>query len=161
MFRIDPLARFSVVETGCWIWNGPIDDNGYGRQGKLLAHRLLFEITEGPICKGRELDHTCRVRACVNPDHLDPVTHAENVRRGIVGEVNRERQLSKTHCKRGHEFTPENTGRDHRGDRYCKKCQRVLRHGYYHGDIDSSRRKSRDKMRLRRSREKEETPNNV
>lgn len=76
------------VEDGCWLWTASLTGDGYGRislGGKFgpmgLAHRVAYELLVGPIPEGLELDHLCRVRRCVNPEHLEPVTHAENVRR--------------------------------------------------------------------------------
>jgi hypothetical protein len=76
-----------VDASGCWLWQGNIHpDKGYGimRRGGLTrrAHRFFYETLVGPVPDGLELDHLCRVRHCVNPDHLEPVTHAENLRRG-------------------------------------------------------------------------------
>lgn len=69
--------------TPCWIWRGHINRRtGYGSRGKRLAHRLLYEAAKGPIPAGMDVDHLCRVRSCVNPDHLEPVTRGENIRRG-------------------------------------------------------------------------------
>lgn len=72
--------------TGCWLWQGELNRNGYGRvwvNGKrLMVHRVVWETLRGPIAAGLVLDHLCRQRACCNPDHLDPVTVRENTLRG-------------------------------------------------------------------------------
>lgn len=98
----------------CWLWRGYVNPEGYGRfQAKkyktIQAHRIAFMETKGKIPEGTELDHLCRVRNCVNPDHLEPVKHRENCKRGLVGETAAKRQAAKTHCPKGHEYTPENT----------------------------------------------------
>lgn len=71
--------------TGCWLYTN-VFNNGYGQiqiNGRdTLAHRTAYEYFKGPIPEGLELDHLCRTKACVNPDHLEPVTRSENVRRG-------------------------------------------------------------------------------
>lgn len=115
----------------CWLWTGTKPD-GYGRfyydGAKRPAHRFAYELLVGPIPAGLEIDHLCRNHGCVNPDHLEPVTHAENLRRGKTRAWWNER---KTHCKHGHPFTPENTytypGRKKRG---CRTCTRE-RHRRY------------------------------
>jgi HNH endonuclease len=116
-----------VVKTscGCWIWIGalasfsPSTPLGYGRFRGRQAHRVAWERLRGPVPENLELDHLCRMTPCVNPDHLEPVTHAENLRRG-KGNQN----AQKTHCIRGHEFTPENTYRQSGGGRGCRICRR-------------------------------------
>lgn len=86
---------------GCWIWQGPDNGQGYGTlrlpgvRKKSYAHRVSYEMLVGPIPEGLYLDHLCRNPPCVNPDHLEPVTHAENVRRGLaVGHTNTRGELS-------------------------------------------------------------------
>jgi hypothetical protein len=87
------LATKYVVDaaSGCWLWQRMRNDRGYAYVnygGKTCrAHRLLFELYRGPIPAGLTLDHTCRVRHCVNPAHLEPVTQTENRRRGVRATV--------------------------------------------------------------------------
>lgn len=114
----------------CWMWTATLIQSGYGhfRVGDrmVLAHRFAYELEVGPIPERLTLDHLCRNRACVRPSHLEPVTMLENLRRGRAGAYNAE----KTHCKHGHEFTPENTG-NYGGKRYCRTCRRRWdREGY-------------------------------
>lgn len=122
------MAKVAVSEDGCWLWSGSRQKNGYaviqrgGSENKLLrAHRALYEITKGPIAEGLDLDHLCRVRHCVNPDHLEPVTRAENVARGArrTGYA-----AERTHCKHGHPWTPESTYWMPSGARKCRICKR-------------------------------------
>jgi len=133
----DPLEAFlwrrtsPEPNTGCWLWTGAVNEGGYGtinhpRRGGKFAHRVAFAHWRGPIPAGMDLDHLCRVRCCVNPEHLEPVTRQENIRRGRVGEATAERQRGRTHCKRGHEFTPANTIIRKNGVRNCRAC-RVVR----------------------------------
>lgn len=124
------LARVDKTDS-CWLWTGTITRAGYGSGVRgspdrtTLAHRLMYEELVGPIPEGLELDHLCRVTHCVNPEHLEPVTHAENVRRGIAGEVRRIAARAITHCKWGHEFNAENTYiAPKTGARACRICRR-------------------------------------
>lgn len=126
----DPLTRLlkHVEKTAtCWLWKGGLNKKGYGKcydgARNEIAHIAFYRLLVGPIPSGLELDHICRVRRCVNPEHLEPVTHAENIRRGRSGAANRE----KTHCSKGHEFTPENTYRDKQNRRQCLVCKRLQR----------------------------------
>lgn len=120
---------FAKVEKGtdCWLWTGAHDKHGYGcfapdgrRAGprKLTrAHRFAYELLVGPIPEGLTLDHLCRVPACVNPAHLEPVTLRENILRG---EAPSAKQARRTHCIHGHPLD----GRRADGHRYCLTCNR-------------------------------------
>ncbi len=117
--------RSMVDENGCWIWKFATYPTGYGHcaRDSGYAHRVSWEIANGPIPAGLTIDHLCRVRACVNPDHLDAVTIRENILRSpfAVAAIN----ARKTHCVRGHPFDEENTRLDSHGRRICRTCHRV------------------------------------
>ena len=122
----DRVALFwtKVQETAtCWFWMGYKSTRGYGRfwdGGRTVqAHRFAYETRVGPIPEGLQLDHLCRVRACVNPDHLEPVTNRENILRGKTLPA---ANASKTACLRGHTYTRESTYIRANGDRECRRC---------------------------------------
>lgn len=126
--RGDDVARFwSYVEKtdDCWAWTGGKGPGGYGAfrfKGKQLrAHRYAYELEHGQVPDGLVLDHLCRNRSCVRPDHLEPVTQRENILRGEGAAADNAR---KTHCNRGHEFTELNTYVNKNGGRVCRTCVR-------------------------------------
>jgi hypothetical protein len=108
----------------CWLWKRPNKD-GYGRfwwnGSKTTAHRFAFLAYGGKLAKGEEPDHLCRVRRCVNPDHLQAVTRRENLRRGNTFVA---RNLAMSACKYGHPYSKENTY-TYRGYRRCRECNRL------------------------------------
>jgi hypothetical protein len=117
----------ATADDDCYNWTGALDRQGYGqfwlgdRSG--LAHRVAYELARGPIPDGLTLDHLCRNRKCVRPDHLEPVTIKENTLRGTSPSA---LHAVKTHCHRGHEFTPENTFLKANGKgRECRECRRA------------------------------------
>lgn len=130
------MEKVEMPTTPCIPWSGKGREKGYGkwwgrRNGQKArshpAHRIAYENAKGPIPEGLQIDHLCRNRACVNPDHLEAVTGRVNVLRGMNPPAQNAR---KTHCVRGHEFTPENTRMD-RGYRFCLKCaerRRIVRY---------------------------------
>lgn len=133
----DAFRFWSKVDFSgdCWTWSGHRNRAGYGsghkgtgRKGSrtVLAHRRAYELRIGPIVGGSELDHLCRVRPCVNPDHLEPVSPEENKRRQDNSRNGNEHR-AKTHCPKGHEYTPENTRRSKRypTHRDCIECKRA------------------------------------
>jgi hypothetical protein len=153
-FVYDPSKHWS--EYPCMLWDrGVLDKDGYAgiaADGKFVrAHRLAFEITRGPIPKGLVSDHLCRTRNCWQPAHIDPVTCAENSRRGNTGK--HQRRKRRTHCKRGHELTTKNTY-EINGKRRCRECQRERDRAYYTKHLEHCRAKGRAKEQRKRDREK-------
>lgn len=129
------LTKVKVdTDTGCWMWQGFIDDQGYGRfrsPGEIRAHRFAFTHWNGPIHEGKMVDHLCRRRSCVNPEHLRLATSRENTfARG--SEAPAKRLAEQTHCKHGHEFTPENTMLVNGGrSRACRTCHHARARARY------------------------------
>jgi hypothetical protein len=125
----DRIYLHSIPEpnSGCWLWLSSVDKCGYGKlnvKPETLAHRASYREFVGPIPNGQEIDHKCRIRCCVNPNHLQTLPHLDNVRRRLP--YLRANAL-KTHCKRGHPFSGENLLMEEwRGIlmRKCKECKR-------------------------------------
>jgi hypothetical protein len=149
---IPPHIKWStrVDKTdGCWLWTGRLTPDGYGifdvKTTTVRAHRFAYELHVGPIPPGLEIDHLCRVRHCVNPDHLEAVTPQVNTLRsdsiqGINGR--------KTQCIRGHMFSPENTYViPTSGSRNCLSCKREWE------QANRDRRNARRRERRRLSKE--------
>jgi HNH endonuclease len=146
------MQRVEVdAETGCWLWTGSVMPNGYGKltvpKGRSsLAHRLMYEEVRGEIPEGLDIDHLCRVRRCVNPDHMEPVSRKVNLDRSPLVESLRLQKKAeaaarraarpkkhnrhKTHCPQGHPYSAENT-REYRGGRRCKACDRIRHRDAY------------------------------
>lgn len=138
-------ARVDVRSSSeCWPWTGPVTKAGYGligrgrrAEGISPVHRVAYELSVGPIAEGLQVDHTCHNdtscvggdgcehRRCCNPNHLEAVPLQVNVARGNAGIY----QTFKTHCPKGHEYTPENTFRNS-GGRGCKVCRREWNRKY-------------------------------
>lgn len=135
------IARFRIEDRGytspCHIWEGYVKETGYGQirvHGRTRpAHVVAWTNANGPVPEGHDLDHLCRVRNCIRPDHLEPVTRGENLRRGIGPELHRQRQRAKTHCIRGHAYSPENTFINVNGARVCRPCCRIRNASYRSG----------------------------
>ena len=135
IIRVPVAERFEskVHKTdNCWLWVGARIPKGYGvfmdvTQNLVYAHRFAYEFAKGEIPEGLQIDHLCRNPSCVNPDHLEVVTNRQNVMRGLAPQLQRERQLSKTHCPKGHPYNDENTHVKRRGkhfERVCRNCAR-------------------------------------
>ncbi|TXH43519.1 MAG: HNH endonuclease [Desulfurellales bacterium] len=112
--------KVAVQENGCWLWTGAKCPLGYGKfrlsnpRKLVFPHVHAFQVLVGEVLPGLELDHLCRCPSCVNPGHLDPVTHQVNMQRSAPA--------TKAHCANGHEYTPENTYMEG-NKRHCRACR--------------------------------------
>ena len=124
-------AQYEVAESGCWEWTATVMlRKGYGQfsYGRLmLAHRASYEHFRGAIPEGLNLDHLCRNRKCVNPDHLEAVTQRVNVMRGV--SVTAE-NMRKSHCPTGHPYDAANTYVRANGHRGCRACRKVHKQAF-------------------------------
>lgn len=127
------INKIYVNDYGCWIWTAYYKERfgfSYGwmrYNGKSEnAHRVSYKVFKGEILDGFEIDHLCRNTLCINPDHLEVVVHAENMKRGNL-KNNGEHERSKTHCIRGHEYNKDNTYRNpNENKRKCRECMRII-----------------------------------
>lgn len=140
-----PMERFvdkiDVLDNGCWQWLGSLVSSGYGMfsvgSTNFYAHRFSYLLYNGELTKPLHIDHLCRNRGCVNPEHLELVTMKENILRG---EGTGARNARKTHCKRGHEFTPDNIRYEGKG-KVCRTCNNE-----FHRVYDQKKRRPQDEV---------------
>lgn len=123
--KVDPCRT-----DGCWFWTASRNKLGYGRfyaygVKSHAAHRYAHELLVGPIPDGLEINHVCRQPSCVNPQHLEAVTHQVNMRLGFTGVPSGVQQRAKTMCPYGHYYSAANTYVNPRGERQCRTCVRT------------------------------------
>jgi hypothetical protein len=152
--------KYEVLPNGCWRSACKPQVTGYvrvcrregGKKVGRMLHRIYYELHKGPIPAGMTLDHLCGDRACVNPDHLEPVTIGENLMRSplTAARINSE----KTHCPRGHPYEGSNLRIDERGQRICRACGRAAQaRRYRNGGKEYQlrwERENREKVAARR-----------
>lgn len=125
------MSKITVDEKyGCWNWMGGVNSCGYSQfyfKGENeRGHRLSYEIFKGKIPDGLCLDHLCRNKRCVNPDHLEPVTRKENATRGISGRI----ESLRTECPKNHKYDDKNTYVTPTGKRDCRECRKQATERY-------------------------------
>ena len=124
------MSKVYNDKSGCWLWTDAVSTVGYGYLGvggragrKVQAHRISYELFKGEIPDKMHIDHLCRVRRYVNPDHLEAVTQRENLLRGKGVTA---RNAAVTHCPQGHEYNHQNT-QLYKGHRLCRMCSNIRR----------------------------------
>lgn len=128
-------ARVEPDANGCLIWTGPRSTSGYGRFAPrrtrpVQAHRFAYEEQVGSIAPGLTIDHLCRIRLCVNPEHMEPIANRDNLLRGIgVSAVN----ARKVRCPSGHPYSATNTIHRRDGGRTCRTCNRARNRRWWNG----------------------------
>ena len=127
--------RIYIPESTCWYWEGHLDRDGYAKihvgDRPVMAHRLAYELTKGPIEKGKSIDHLCRNRECTNPDHLEPVTPRENTMRSPIAIAAVNSRMNK--CKRGHELSFKSY--PSKSQRFCPTCRKNRRNSITNIDL--------------------------
>lgn len=117
--KLDHFLKYVKKTETCWLWTGVLTAEGYGpNNGVGSPHRRAYELFVGPIPEGHEIDHTCNVRHCVNPEHLDAVTNTENIRRSVE---------RRTTCRNGHD---RSLSRITTGKQVCTVCERAAQRRY-------------------------------
>lgn len=142
------LSKIKISENGCWIWGGAVFKKTSGSYGQIRindslkrVHRITYEIYKGEIKNGLEIDHLCKHTLCVNPAHLEAVTHQENVRRGAT--------FNKTNfCMRGHEYTNWNTQWKDGKYRTCRRCSIDKSRIWYKNNRDRALKNFKKRYRL-------------
>ena len=115
------LSKVEKTDT-CWVWNAARNEFGYGyffNKKMVRSHRFSYELHKGKIPEDKEIDHICKNRRCVNPEHLEAVTRRENIRRS---DNFISKEMNVTHCPHGHEYNEENTYLN-KNKRYCRICR--------------------------------------
>lgn len=156
MRRIEAFnQRYIVHESGCWLWQHSVSARGYGKfwyPGGATAHKFSYLLHIGPVPKDLVLDHICRVRHCVNPKHLRPITAAMNI---LIGEGMGAKHARQTHCLRGHPFSIENTHiitkKSGKKTRVCKICRLDRKRAYNKRNADKIRLDNRERYRTKYS----------
>jgi hypothetical protein len=133
---IDRIAtKVAFTADGCLEWVAFVEHSGYARiwlnRKNVMAHRAVYEYHFGPIPAGLVIDHLCRNKRCVRPEHLEAVTNSENVLRGVGPSVVREAAAARTHCKSGHPFDDSNLYVFPDGTRTCLTCKRQRAREHY------------------------------
>lgn len=121
-YSIDGFKAMTVPDGECWRWTGYLNaGTGYARYGSKNVHRVVYVLARGPVPRGLVIDHLCRNRWCINPDHMEAVTNWENTLRG-EGPI--AMNARRTHCAQGHPFDEKNTWTNSIGHRKCRQCNR-------------------------------------